>query len=281
MRAFGRSEYAGLEPHYLLTAKAIDDRGSPDLAPEYRGRTYRSFYPYPLDPQGVVTKGHLNEPHGVGFPLVISAAYALGGAKAVEFEIALLAAVAVALAYRLALRCAPDPWALGATLAVGLSAPMLAESTAVLPDMAAAAVLAGAALLALNAADRARRRNTLGCFVLLATLPWLGPEYVPAGAVIGFLAYRSVRRFARPLLALVGVEVAAFSLALYVGVNHGLYGGLTPLSAAEGGVSATLASFPDGYSASGATIWRARSPRSGASRTPGSCAGSPWRRSTS
>jgi hypothetical protein len=247
MRAFGRSEYAGLEPHYLLIAKAIDDRGSPDLAPEYRARSYRSFYPYPLDPHGVLTKGHLNEPHGVGFPLVISAAYALGGAKAVEFEIALLGAIAVALAYRLALRCAPDPWALGATLAVGLSAPMLAGGTAVLPDMAAAAVLAGAALLALQGADRARRRNTIGCFALLATLPWLGPQFVPAGAVVGFLAYRWVRRFARPLLALVGVEVAAFSLALYVGVNHGLFGGLTPLSAAEGGASATLPSFPDGY----------------------------------
>jgi hypothetical protein len=247
MRAFGRSEYAGLEPHYLLTAKAIAGTGSPDLAPEYRSRGYRSFYPYPLDPHGVLTKGHLNEPHGVGFPLLISAAYALGGAKAVELQIALLAAAAVALGYRLALRCAPDPWALGATLAVGLSPPMLASSTAVLPDMAAAAALAGAALLALQAADRARRRNALGCFALLGTLPWLGPQFVPAGAVIGFLAYRAVRRFRRPILALVGVEVAAFSIALYVGVNRGLFGGLTPLSAAEEGASATLPSFPGGY----------------------------------
>ena len=247
MRAFGRSEYAGAEPHYLLIAKAIDDSGSPDLISQYRTRGYRSFYPYPLDPHGELTKGHLNEPHGVGLPLVISAAYAIGGAKLVELEMALLAAVAVALAYRLALRCAPDPWALGATLAVGLSPPMLASSTAVLPEMPAAAALAGAALLALQAADRARRRNTLGCFALLATLPWLGPQFVPAGAVIGFLCFRWVRRFARPLLALVGLEVAAFTLALYVGVNHGLFGGLTPLSAAQGGVSATLPSFPDGY----------------------------------
>jgi hypothetical protein len=247
MRAFGDAQYAGEEPHYLLIAKAIGDHGSPDLAREYRERGYRSFYPYPLDPHGVLTKGHLNEPHGVGFPLAISAAYALGGAKAVELEIAVLAAVALMLAYRLALRCVPDPWAVGATLAVGLSPPMLASSTAVLPDIPAAAVLAGAALLALHAAERARRRNTLGCFGLLATLPWLGPQFVAAGAVIGWFAYRWVRRFARPLLALVGLEVAAFSVALYVGVNHGLFGGLTPLSAAEGGASATLPGFPGGY----------------------------------
>ncbi|MFL5886715.1 MAG: hypothetical protein ACJ77M_16720 [Thermoleophilaceae bacterium] len=247
MRAFGDSQYAGEEPHYLLIAKAIDDRGSPDLAPEYRARSYKSFYPYPLDPHGELTKGHLNEPHGVGFPLIVSGAYAIGGPKLVELEIALLAAIAMALAYRLALRCAPDPWALGATLAVALSAPALAYGTAVLPEMAAAPVLAGAALLALHAAERARRRNTLGCFGLLATLPWLGPQFIPAGIVIGWFAFRSVRRFARPILALVGVEVAAFSLALYAGVNRGLYGGLTPLSAAEQGASGTLPSFPDGY----------------------------------
>ena len=39
-----------------------------------------------------------------------------------ELFLAAIAALAIALAYRLALRVAPDPWALGAALAVGLSA---------------------------------------------------------------------------------------------------------------------------------------------------------------
>jgi hypothetical protein len=247
MRAFGRSDYAGEEPHYLLIAKAIGDHGSPDLAPEYRARSFRDFYPYPLDAHGVLTKRHLNEPHGIGLPVLAAAAYSLGGAKAVELEIALLGAIAVLLAYLIAVRAAPDPWALGATIAVGLSAPMLAYGTAVLPEIPAATALTGAALLALHAAERSRRRNVFGCFALLATLPWLGPQFIAPGLVIAVFAYRAVRRNARPVLALVGLEITAFSGALYIGLNHGLYGGLTPLSAAAGGASATLPSFPEGY----------------------------------
>ena len=40
--------------------------------------------------------------------------------------LAALAALALALAYRLALRVVPDPWAGGAALAAGLSPPLLA-----------------------------------------------------------------------------------------------------------------------------------------------------------
>ena len=51
---------------------------------------------------------------GVGFPLLIAPAYAVAGARGVEVFLAAIAALAGALAYRLALRVAPDPWALGA-----------------------------------------------------------------------------------------------------------------------------------------------------------------------
>src|SRR5204862_7765008 len=133
-----------------------------------------------------LTKGHLNEPHGVGLPLLVAGAYEAGGAKAVELEIAAFAALAVALVYLIALRAAPDPWALGATLAVGLPPPLLAYGTAVLPELPAAAALTGAVLLALKAAERARRRNVFGCFALLAVLPWLGPQFIAPALVVGF-----------------------------------------------------------------------------------------------
>ncbi|MEA2470052.1 MAG: hypothetical protein QOE38_1051, partial [Thermoleophilaceae bacterium] len=118
MRAFDGASYAGDEPHYLLTAKSIVDDGTFDLTDEYRSRGYRSFYPYTLDPHGLLTGGRLNEPHGLGFPLLIAPAFAIGGAVGVELFLAALAALAMLLAYRLAVRVVPDPWALGATLAV-------------------------------------------------------------------------------------------------------------------------------------------------------------------
>ena len=163
------SEYGGDEPHYLLTAKSLVDDRNVDLLDEYRERALRRVLSVRRSRRaGSSRAGCLNEPHGVGFPLLIAPAYAIGGAHGVELLLAAIAALAVALAYALALRVVPDPWALGAALAAGLSPPFLAHSTAVYPAMTAGAVLAGAALLALRI-DRATRRaaNAFGCFVLL------------------------------------------------------------------------------------------------------------------
>jgi hypothetical protein len=247
MRAFDGASYAGDEPHYLLTAKSIVDDGNLDLADEYRSRGYASFYPRTLDPHGLLTQGRLNEPHGLGFPLLIAPAYAIGGAEAVEFMLAAIAALAMLLAYRLAVRVVPDPWALGATLALGLSPPMLAWSTAVYPELSAALALCGGALLALRLAARPTRRSAYACFGLIALLPWLEPKFLVPGTVVALYAIQSLRRARRPVLAITAVEVVGFSIALYVGINNVLFGGPTPYAAASGHSSGLDAAFPIGY----------------------------------
>src|SRR5256714_8385714 len=173
MRAFDHSQYAGAEPHYLLTAKSLVGDGDIGPADEYRARGYGDFYPGTLRPDGLLTRGRLDEPHGGGFPLLIAPAVAIAGAKGVEVFLPAVAALAVLLGYRLALRVVPNPWALGAALAVGLSPPVLAYSTAIYPELAAAALLCGAALLALRAAPRAYRRAPYGSCALVARLPRL------------------------------------------------------------------------------------------------------------
>src|SRR4051794_28768663 len=247
LHAFGQSDYANDEPHYLLTAKSLVDDHNADLLNEYQHRAYDEFYPYSLDPHGQLTKGFLNEPHGVGFPLLIAPAYALGGAKAVELFVAALMALAVVLSYALALRVAPDPWALGATLAVGLSAPLLAYGTAVYPAAAAAVALTGSILCALRMGQRPSRGNTFGCFLLLGSLPWLGPYLLIPGAPIAWYAVRTLRVQRRRMLAIGGLEVLGFSIAFYARLNQGLYGGLTPYSASLPGDAPGDASFPVDY----------------------------------
>jgi hypothetical protein len=236
-------QYDSFEAHYLLTARSIVEDGNVNVFDEYRAKAYRGFYPSPwvLQPSGVRDKrsGTFYEPTGVGFPLLIAPAYALGGAHAVELFIAALAALAVALAYLIAVRVVPDPWALTATLAVGVSPPLLAYSATIHPEVAAGALLAGAALLALDAAERPGRWRVFGCFALLAVLPWLSARYVPAGLAIAVLLIVKLARQRHGLLALLGAEIAGFSGALYVAVNEGLYGGVTPHSAARGGGPAT------------------------------------------
>jgi hypothetical protein len=245
--AFGASDHGGDEPHYLLAAESIVHDGDVDVLDEYASRAYDEFYPYELDPHGKETEGRLNEPHGVGFPLLIAPAYALGGAKAVELFLAAIAALGIALAYRLALRVAPDPWALGAALAVGLSPPFVAYGTAVYPEPAAAAALAGSALLAVRLSSRVRWQEAALCFVLLGTLPWLGTKFVAAGVVIGAFAARTLWRARRRTLAVGAVELSLFSVALYVAINEAIYSGPTPYAADDAGETATDASFPGGY----------------------------------
>jgi hypothetical protein len=244
MRAAGETQYAGAEPHYLLTAKSLVEDGDIDLTDDYRSAGYRDFHPGTLRPEGLLTRGHLDEPHGAGFPILIAPAFAIAGAKGVEVFLAAVAALAVLLAYRLALRAVPNPWAFGAALAVGLSPPLLAYSTAVYPEVAAAALLAGAALLALKAAERPSRVRAYGCCALVAAVPWLEPKYLIPGAVIAVYTFRKVRAARRPVLAVTALELIGFSAAFYVGINEGLYGGGTPYSAAVSGGSGLDVAFP-------------------------------------
>src|ERR687896_46306 len=74
--AFDDSDYGGDEPHYLLAAESLIEDGD-------------------LDVHGDETNGRLHEPHGAGFPVFVTPAYAIGGAKGVELFLAALAALAV------------------------------------------------------------------------------------------------------------------------------------------------------------------------------------------
>jgi hypothetical protein len=235
-------DYSSDEAHYLLAARSLAKQRLLDVADDYRTHAYREFDAAVPKPEGRRRKGALYEPHAIGLPLLAAPFYALGKAKAVELMIAALLALAVALSYLLARRVVPDPWCAGAALAIGLSPPALTHGTAVLPEPVAAAALAGAALLAARLRDGPSRAATIGCFLLLGSLPWLGLKFVPAGLVIGIDAVRSLRRARRGLLALAGVEIAAFGTALLVGLSQALFGGATPHAADTAGTSATGAS---------------------------------------
>lgn len=237
--AFGSSDYAGDEPHYLLTTKSIVEDRNPDLLDEYRARDYGEIYPYDLRPRGALTRGLLNEPQGVGFSLLITPAYIVGGPVGVELFLAAIAALAMALAYALALRVVPDPWAGAAALAGGLSPPMIAYGTAVYPALSAGCALAGATLLALRLADRPTRRAGFGCFFLVGMLPWLSTPFIVAGAVVAVFAARALWAQRRRMLTIGGLEVLGFSIAVFAGLNNGLYGGLTPSAAQVAGDSPT------------------------------------------
>jgi hypothetical protein len=231
IHAAGHRAYGGDEPHYLLMAESIVSDADIDLRDEYRTRAYRHWYRGTLTPNGRLTDGRLQEPQPVGVSLLIAPAYAVGGARAAELELAALMALAFVLAIALARRLVPEPWATAGPVVCALSPPVLAYATTVYPETAAAAVLAGAALLALRSRERPRLRSAIAAGLLLALLPWLGVKYVVAGTVIALALSRWLVRRRRAFHALVAVEAVVASVVVWFTVNGQLYHGLTPYAA--------------------------------------------------
>lgn len=224
-------DYAGNEPHHLLAAESLVSDRDVDLTDEYAERSYAAWYPQDLTTDGRVVGGRLVEPHGVGFAVLITPAYALGGARAVQWQMIAMLALAFVLAAALARRMVPEPWATVGVGLVGLSPPAVAASTTITPGIAAAVLLSGAALCALAVRERPRRRYVAIGALLLAGLPWLGWSYLAAGAVVAWALVVWTLRERRRFAALVAGEALAGSLVFYATVNDRFYGGITPRSA--------------------------------------------------
>jgi hypothetical protein len=232
--AAGGSDYAADESHFLLAAASIaDGDGIGGLERAYTQRTWARWQREPLVSDGEVVGGRLVEPHGIGFPLLIAPAYALGGPNLVEAMLAAIAALAFVLAAAFARRVVPDPWATWAALLAGLSPPALAHATAVTPALTGGALLAGAALCALAVRERPLMRAAFGGAALLAVLPWLDPWLLVPAAPVAILLARWTARRGRAVVALGTVEVQLASLVFYVSLNERLYGGFTPLAVAK------------------------------------------------
>ena len=112
--AVGGSRYSAEEAHYLLAARSIVKDHDVDVTDEFAAREYREFFPRRLTPYGQRTEGRLNEPRGLGLPLLIAPAYALAGPTGVELFLGAIAALAFVLAAALARRLVPEPWATAA-----------------------------------------------------------------------------------------------------------------------------------------------------------------------
>jgi hypothetical protein len=245
--AFQEADVGGDEPHHLLVAESIVTDADIDVRNQYAEQAYAAFYPYLLEPLGVLVQGRRHEPTGAGFPLLIAPAYALGGVLGVKLLLAAIGALAFVLAAELARRVVPEPWAGGAALACGLSPPALAYSTAVLPEITAGALLAGAALLALRVREEPLLRYALPAAVLLSLAPWLSIRFTPAALVVAFALVRWLLRRGRRFQAFFAGELVLFSAVLYITINQAVYGGPVPQAAAAPGTDAFGEDFPLGY----------------------------------
>ena len=231
--ASGLGEIRSDEAHVLMSTESLVSDGDLDLNNNYAGRDWLLFDGPPLSPRAYVVEGRLLEPQGVGFPSLVAPAYALGGVRGVEIFLAIVAALGMAAAVSIARRLAPDPWATGAVLAVGLSPPAVAAATTISPAATIGALLAGAAALTLRCRESVTRAAPLGAGLLIALVPWAGPVGLLPGAVVAVALFRWLRRRRRGWAGLVALELVLVSLVFYVTVNGRLFGGVTPLAASN------------------------------------------------
>jgi hypothetical protein len=263
-------DYAGDEAHYLLAARSVVKQHALDVRDDYRERGWRRLRSRAAQAAGSSAQGaRATSRTRSGCRCCAAPFYALGGAKAVELMVAALLAAAMALSYLLARRVVPDPWCGYATLAIGLSPPLVATGTAV----RARARGRGRRSPALRSCA-ARLRDGPSRFAAIGGFVLLGLRCRGSGSCSS--RRRRARHLCNPVaaatgrgfLALASSEVAFFSLALLVGLNEALFGGPTPHAADAPGTSATGAdSVSDYLGARGG--WS----RSSSTSTTGWCAG--------
>src|SRR5690349_12964221 len=207
--------------------------------------------PHHLDVAAAAVRGEsLGRPvRGLGFPLLVAPAWALGGTTPVQLFLAAVAAAGFVAGAALARVVVPNPWATRAALLVGLSPPALAHAVGVYPEMTAGSLLAGAALCAARVRERPQVSTALTGAGLLAVLPWLAPQFVLPAVPVAVALVRWTARRGRRVVALGAAEVQLAGLVFYLSLNDRLYGGVTPWSRAGGIEGAIGAELPFGPAA--------------------------------
>jgi hypothetical protein len=183
-----RPAATGDEPHYFLIAESIAYDGDIDLTNDYasRSRTEAVCNCFPLDPHAFhyTSSGGLYPWHGIGLPILLVPAVAIGGLTAVRILMILLAALMADQLYRLlaGLRIARS-WRLWlAWGAIAFTVPILVFSNQILTEIPGALFM----LIGLRAilARPVRTPWLVAGAAAGAFLPWLQTRYLPLSGLI-------------------------------------------------------------------------------------------------
>lgn len=238
------------EPHYLMTAMAIAEQGSLDVASLHADERYRAFHEPRLPAQAAVgPDGRMVVPHDPLLPALLALPWRLGGWYGARLALAVINAALGALLVwtavrRLGIRPAMSALVIGGVCA---SAPLAAYGAQLYPELPAALAATAVAAAGLGPA---RARTATAVVLGLVALPWLAVKYVPvAAALAGAVAWRWWRGGARRTVTACAAVLAVAGVA-YVVAHLAWYGGVTPYAAgaffqAHGGELSVVGTSPD------------------------------------
>lgn len=246
----------GDEPHYLVVAHSIVFDGDLDVGNDYLERVFEPYHPGYLSPhhRPGLEPGSRYSMHGVGYPLLLAPAYAVGSAVSPRFayglprlmQVGFLALFAVVL-MRLVRRFLDDRAAAPGALALVLLSPTIFAPLHLFPEMPAMLCAAGGFLLLV---EKPSRRRCWMAGVAFAALPWLGVKYIPlalttalAGAVLGGHARGAMGRIAGPL------ALSGLGLMTFTGVTYGSLSPAAILVGADPGFAGRVPAFGQDWAA--------------------------------
>lgn len=227
----GWSAPSGDEPNYLVVAHSLVEDHDLDLADDFRDRVYAPFHPAVLSPhyRPGLREGSRYSMHGVGLPLLIAPAYALGASLSPGASVALPRAVLALLygvfawiLYGFVTDVASDRAAMLGTLATTLLAPLVFAPLYLFPEVPAMTL----SLFAFRGLCREEHGEARYGWAL-AALPFFGVKYIPLSVALLAVGIGAAptRRGAR--LRNVGGPLAA-GLALHALFTWRLYGSVSP-----------------------------------------------------
>lgn len=231
---WGWSPPSGDEPNYLVVAHSIAFDGDLDLADEFRQREYAAFHPAVLSPhyRPGLRDGSRYSMHGIGLPVLIAPAYALGSVFGGGAMVALPRALLIVLygaftwvLYGFLLDVTTPRAARYGSAATVLLAPLVFAPVFVFAEAPAMLL----SLWAFRGLHGARGRGTR-YGLALAALPFVGVKYIPLAAAIFLVGIWATPRAARLGRALHSGVPLALGLMLHGLFTWRLYGSLSPAS---------------------------------------------------
>jgi hypothetical protein len=231
----------GDEPHYLIITQSLLSDGDLRIQNNHDRGDYFAYVDDPIEPD-FLQRGadeQIYSVHAPGLPVLLSPAFAIAGYPGAVALIALLSAMGLSAAWRAsaAMTDAASAWA--ATLAVGLSAPVVCHSFAIFPDPVGATIVA-LVLCVVVRLDASPTHVTLahlaGAGLLLGLLPWLHTRFAVIAGMFGLVVAGRISSRADRWQALGSFAIGPALLALaWFGFFWTIYG--TPNPAAPYGNS--------------------------------------------
>ncbi len=213
----GTNPITGDEPHYLLVAESLLRDGDLEVINNYRADTpVARELPGGAAPPDTHTQGG-HSIHGVGLPLLLLPAYALGGVLGAKLWLALLVGLAPLAIYRAARAILPGTrWPTAIAVLIGLGQPFVSAAGQIYPDM-----IAGLIMFWLIADRLPSPREGLGVraawinALLLAYLPWLHLKFLLPAAIICLGHRLETGRRGHRVATLAILAASLFGLGLY------------------------------------------------------------------